>query len=348
MTKVKTVVHLILFLFLATAPAAHAVTPVDDNSNSASEEDLYEVVNTMMGTSFTSSAQLGAYEIECDGWWHEWNGHIVITVTYAGQDQELWWDDGTAEAFILSRSLDEYDYTPVYFTVNTATGDFYFKDLTGGNTWYSRDDRNTDGETHFITYDMGHVEADTFIVAVEDLPGLGDGDYNDFVFKVTKAGPKCLCTDDDSDGYGHPGHPVCPNGSRTDCDDGDGTVNPGATEIAYNGKDDDCNPATPDDDLDGDGYDHTEDCNDNDAAVHPDALEIHYNGKDDDCNPATLDDDLDGDGYVHTEDCNDTNPAVYPGATEVCNDGIDNDCDGLTDCADTAKSTAGVPHCCTT
>lgn len=44
-------------------------------------------------------------------------------------------------------------------------------------------------------------------------------------------------TDEDEDGY-----PV-----NVDCDDGDPEVHPGADEVPGNGKDDDCNPATPDD-----------------------------------------------------------------------------------------------------
>jgi hypothetical protein len=329
-------------LFFVFSQVAYAVTPINDDGNSAGEEDLYQIVNTMMGTNFTSSAQLGSYEIECDDWWHEWNGHIVITVTYAGQDQALWWDDGTNSEFILSRSADEYDYTPVYFTVHTPTHNFYLKDETGGNTWYSRDDLNADGQTHMVTYDMGN---NLYIVAFEDLSGLGDGDYNDFAFQITKAGPQCLCTDNDNDGYGNPAHPVCPNGSQLDCDDTDSSVNPGATEIVYNGKDDDCNAATLDDDLDSDGYDHNADCNDNNPAVHPGATEVIYNGIDDDCNAATLDDDLDSDGYDHNADCNDNNPAVCPGCAENCSDGLDNDCDGLTDCADTANCPPGVGPC---
>ena len=62
----------------------------------------------------------------------------------------------------------------------------------------------------------------------------------------------------------------------------DPTVSPGATEIPSNGKDDDCNPQTPDvvEDLDGDGYLNTVDCDDTNPLVNPGATEI-CNGIDD-------------------------------------------------------------------
>ena len=64
------------------------------------------------------------------------------------------------------------------------------------------------------------------------------------------------CTDSDLDGYGNPGDPSCPNGAATDCNDSNGAVNPGATEITNNGTDDDCNPATPTASASGNGYNY--------------------------------------------------------------------------------------------
>ncbi len=116
----------------------------------------------------------------------------------------------------------------------------------------------------------------------------------------------------------------------TDCDDNDPARSPAFTETPYNGIDDDCNGATPDDDLDGDGYINANDCDDGDAAVNPGAAEVYYNGIDDDCDAGTVDDDQDDDGSAVSADCDDTDPSRSPLLAETPYNGIDDDCDAAT------------------
>ena len=195
----------------------------------------------------------------------------------------------------------------------------------------------------------------------------GDVDGEDAVDVVT------WYLDDDGDGYGDaavwevqcdapPDHVA----DGTDCNDASVFVHPGAAEVC-NGIDDDCDPATNEQqDGDGDSFSACDgDCDDLDPAVHPGAAEV-CNGIDDDCDPATLEDlDVDGDGHVIClgGDCDEGDAATHPGAPELC-DGVDNDCDGLVpldevdndgdglaecdgDCDDTdASSYDGAPELC--
>jgi MYXO-CTERM domain-containing protein len=156
-----------------------------------------------------------------------------------------------------------------------------------------------------------------------------------------------------------------------DCDDGDDTSYPGATEVC-DGADNDCNGEADDGlvettyyiDADGDGFgqdgtgitycellpgyaDQDGDCNDGRADVNPDEEETTCNGRDDDCSPLTPDDtDADNDGVTFCDDdCDDNDPVRTPGNEEVACNGIDEDCvagndeadndgDGFTNCAE--------------
>jgi hypothetical protein len=97
-------------------------------------------------------------------------------------------------------------------------------------------------------------------------------------------------TDNDEDGFGDPallwgetcvgpkGHVPNPD----DCNDLNGTIFPGATEVWYDGVDQDC--ARDDDfDADADGVTVDTDCEDTDPAISPAAVEICDDGLDNDC-----------------------------------------------------------------
>ena len=187
--------------------------------------------------------------------------------------------------------------------------------------------------------------------------------------------------DNDSDGYGDaadPGTPVigaCGAGFSTnngDCDDGNSSVNPGATEVVADAIDQDCNGGDvcyADNDSDGFGSNSTVlsldldcndagespnnfDCNDANASIYPGASEIVADGIDEDCDGAEVCyQDNDGDGFGSNAtllsldldcldagesgnnlDCNDGNASINPTETEIVADGIDQNCDGQEVC----------------
>jgi len=160
--------------------------------------------------------------------------------------------------------------------------------------------------------------------------------------------------DDDRDGFGS----LLSGGA--DCDDADAAVNPGASEVWYDGIDSNCDGAN-DYDQDGDGYNVGQDCDDTNASAYPGGTEVWYDGVDGNCDGADdYDQDADGhdDAAYGGDDCNDLDASIHPGAADAWYDGVDSNCDGAndfdqdgdgvevsTDCDDTnASAYPGAPE----
>jgi hypothetical protein len=161
-----------------------------------------------------------------------------------------------------------------------------------------------------------------------------------------------VCPDSDGDGY-----TTC----EGDCDDGNTSVHPGASE-ACNGNDDDCDGSVPsnENDSDSDGYRRCQgDCDDGDASVHPDATEA-CNGTDDDCDGNTDEgcDCMDGEQQpcgtdegecvAGTQTCAGGSWGSCEGEVgpeqEACN-GLDDDCDGNVPSNETDSDSDGYRSC---
>ena len=179
-------------------------------------------------------------------------------------------------------------------------------------------DADSDLDTYYSAVDCNDNNASIYPGATEicnfiddDCDGITDDGIAYLIFY----------TDADIDNYGDASAAGANNctdpgagyaTTNTDCNDGDASINPGATEVC-NGIDDDCDGAA-----------------DNGLTFIVYYGDIDDDGFGDEFNTTTT---CDGppSGYVlDNTDCDDTQNTVYPGGVEVC-DGLDNDCDGSLD-----------------
>ena len=270
-----------------------------------------------------------------------WSDFTMATadVKWDGGDFTACTEQDNNRAYLSYTSGDNVESRVVVSSATQMQLDLHVVNETGFHIRFNQDNENifeyiNSINIQEISYkfiiDFYNLKAEVYINDTLVQTSSIENNYNnltsiDFSNSFGKFKLGCIyltdITDIDNDGYT----------IYSDCDDNNPDVHPGATEIVYNGIDDDCNPATLDNDLDQDGFNSPEDCDDNNPDVHPGATEIAYNGVDDDCNPATLENDLDQDGFKSPEDCDDNNPDVNPGAQEIPNNGIDDNCDGSVD-----------------
>ena len=159
-------------------------------------------------------------------------------------------------------------------------------------------DEDGDGKADCIDDDS---DGDGIPNKIDNCPEVKNPDQKD----TDKDGKGDAC-DKDIDGDGDP--------NETDCKPLDPTIHHGAPEVC-DGKDDNCNGETDEDDAQGCHKVYPD--NDGDGYGVTDGMRCM-------CNPQRP--------YTATKggDCDDNNPAVHPDVPEKC-DGIDNNCDGMTD-----------------
>ena len=165
-----------------------------------------------------------------------------------------------------------------------------------------------------------------------------DNDCDGSVDESPSSGGSWRYTDSDLDGYGAGSKVYVCSGApgtastSTDCVDTDASIHPGATEIWYDGVNQDCGTGS-DYDADADSYASADyggwDCNDSLNTVtmyywYPDA---DGDGVGVDFSPSADCEDP-GEGWsADNDDCDDEDASISPLLEEVCGDDIDNNCD---------------------
>ena len=297
-----------------------------------------------------ASVYEGAAEI-CDGIDNDCDGEIdegVRTTWYGDEDGDGFGNPAAAleacepPSGTVSNDSDCNDANPATYPGAAEVCDGVDNNCDGvvdelGSTTFYRD---ADGDGHGDERDSieGCEPEDGYVVAAGDCddadaevyPGAEEvcnGTDDDCDGELDEGVMALFYADADLDGYGDPAHitEACalpPGHSETpgDCDDLNGDVHPGATEVC-NGIDDDCNTLIDDADPGLDTATRSSWYADTDLDGYGAASSV------------TLACDAPSGAVSDATDCDDEDDAVHPGATEVCN-GIDDDCDTRVDDAD--------------
>jgi len=163
--------------------------------------------------------------------------------------------------------------------LNTDSKDLFIRDMDLQTNAIVNEPETVGGQYYVVGDDIRSLTTNARYVpfaafAINDLPTARNEQITSVNIFI-----KDMADDTDGDNYY-----VYADIIQDDCDNDDPAVNPGMPETTYNGKDDDCDALTLDDDIDQDGYIQADECNDDIASIYPGAPETINDGVDQDCN----------------------------------------------------------------
>jgi len=282
----------------------------DDTDCHDDDEDTYPGVASSEGSSTDCMT-----DADGDGYGDD----SPVSGVTAGSDCD---DDESAVSPAATEECDDID-NDCDDDIDDADSDL---DTSTASTWYADSDSDgySDSATSQTTCDQpsGYIEASSSADCDDSdeftYPGIASNE---------SSSTACM-TDADEDGYGDDA-PASGVTAGTDCDDGDSTVSPAASEIC-DGVDNDC---------DGDD-------DDDDSSLDTSTASTWYADSDgdgfgDEDDPGTLACDQPSGMVADHDDCDDGDGGVNPDETEVCDeDNSDEDCNGVADDDDSGVDTS--------
>jgi len=204
------IVGMVGTLLIASQAVALPLTKVANpwRENKVGEPGLFTILDELYGWN-----NLQRIHDDADNVWWNPTGHVKATAKYAGYDGELWYEGDSTKLLlgIKQGTPPGGDFKANDWIVNAcdwgadgwvdlpkASGEHFTWRLTanrGTRTYFSTEWENESDYDHMVTFKIIGKEGATdntignYVIAWEDFLGLGDKDYQDFVFEVASVAP---------------------------------------------------------------------------------------------------------------------------------------------------------------
>ncbi len=191
----KKAIATIALTMLGALPASAALVTPEDPWNSGepnAEYNLYEIYNSVYGTTFASGAEMDSLQVADDTFFSLLGSAPSITARahFAYYPQTFGYYETDSSGNQIGGLNELMTITDNGFVDETFAFDnpmpeyFGFYDSIGFMTWFSDPSLNAGLEDHLVVYAV-EGSPNTYLLAWEDLPlEMSDRDYNDLVLTI--------------------------------------------------------------------------------------------------------------------------------------------------------------------